>query len=236
MHIRVHLATDAGRLVALRRASELDKAFDGRPAVAFQSEAGQFLHDQLLVRRKVLAFGLDFHAHHFVAAPTQIVGLTALRYRPALSHSFHRESLLGLIGVDWLEIDSCASVIPLRDGPVFGCRSHRECVRDYFGVHPLALGGWACAIFDGNHGQVLPKAVNTVLAVFAESCFLSLLQLSQTLLEPSSSLFRGMQVASKEFGADLWIHALCIEGERLGNLRTSPVENTGRLSNTRQER
>src|ERR1035437_2611833 len=72
-----------------RGVSELDKAFDGRPTVAFQSEAGQFLHDQLLVSREVLAFWLDFHAHHFVAAPTQIVGPTALRYRPALSHSSH---------------------------------------------------------------------------------------------------------------------------------------------------
>jgi hypothetical protein len=142
-----------------------------------------------------------------------------IRYRPAFSHGLHRESLLGFIGVDWLKIDSCACGIPLRYGPALGRRSHRECVRDYFGVHPLALGGWACAIFDGNHGQLLPKAVNGVLAVLVESLLPSLLQLSQTLLEPSSSLFRGMQVASKEFGADLWIHALCIEGARLGILR-----------------
>src|ERR1039457_5189861 len=111
-----------------------------------------------------------------------------IRYRPAFSHGLHRESLLGFIGVDWLKIDSCACGIPLRYGPALGRRSHRECVRDYFGVHPLALGG---------------------LAVLVESLLPSLLQLSQTLLEPSSSLFRGMQVASKEFGADLWIHALC---------------------------
>src|ERR1019366_4089413 len=236
MRIRVLLAVDAGRRLDLRRVSELDKAFDGRPTVAFQSEAGQFLHDQLLVSREVLAFWLDFHAHHFVAAPTQIVGPTALRYRPALSHSSHRELLLGLIGVDWLEVDGCACGIPLRYGPALGRRSHRECVRDYFGVHPLALGGWACAIFDGNHGQLLPKAVNGVLAVLVESLLPSLLQLSQTLLEPSSSLFRGMQVASKEFGADLWIHALCIEGARLGILRRNggwrsrpPLEYTARV-------
>src|ERR1017187_3384349 len=66
--------------------------------------------------------------------------------------------------------------------------------------------------------------------------FLPVLDKSETLLEPSSSLFRGMQVASKEFGADLWIHALCIERARLGNLRRSPVEGLVRLSNTRQER
>src|ERR1019366_4981555 len=57
MRIRVLLAANAGGHLDLQRASKLDKAFDGRPAVAFQSEAGQFLHDQLLVRRKVFAFG-----------------------------------------------------------------------------------------------------------------------------------------------------------------------------------
>src|ERR1035441_7257823 len=123
MRIRVLLAVDVGRHLDLRRASELDKAFDGRPAVAFQSEAGRFLHDQLLVSREVLAFWLDFYAHYFIAAPTQIVGPTALRYRPALGHSSHRELLLGLIGVDWLEVDGCACGIPLRDGPVLGCKS-----------------------------------------------------------------------------------------------------------------
>src|ERR1035441_7573239 len=131
MRIRVLLAVDAGRHLDLRRASELDKAFDGRPAVAFQSEAGQFLHYQPLVSREVLAFWLDFHAHHVVASPTQIVGPTALRDRPALGHGFHREFLLGLIGVDGLEVDGCECGIPLRCGPVLGYRSHRECVRDY---------------------------------------------------------------------------------------------------------
>ena len=132
-----------------------------------------------------MAFWLDFHAHHFVASPTQIVGPTALRYRPTLGHSSHREFLLGLIGVDGLEVDGCECGIPLRYGPALGRRSHRECVLGSVGVDSLAVGGWASAIFDGDDGQLLPKAVNGVLAVFVESFFLSLLQLSQTLLEPS---------------------------------------------------
>ena len=74
---------------------------------------------------------------------------------------------------------------PLRYGPALGRRSHRECVLGSVGVDSLAVGGWACAIFDGDHGQLLPKAVNGVLAVLVESFLLSLLQLSQTLLEPS---------------------------------------------------
>ena len=108
------------RLPWITRASELDKSFYGRPPVAFQSEARQFLHYQLLVRRKILAFRLDFHAHHFVAAPAQIVGPTALRYRPALGHSFHREFLFGFVGVDWLEVDGCECGVPTRYGPALG--------------------------------------------------------------------------------------------------------------------
>ena len=108
-----------------------------------------------------------------------------IRYRPAFSHGLHRESLLGFIGVDWLKIDSCACGIPLRYGPALGRRGHRECVFAYVGIDSLAVGGWASAIFDGDHGQLLPKAVNGVSAVLVESFLLSLLQLRQTLLEPS---------------------------------------------------
>ena len=171
--------------LVLLAASELHEARDRGPAVAFQSEGGQLLCYQLLVRGEVLAFLLDFHAHYVVALPTQEIGPTPLRNRPASSQSPRREFLLGFVRVDPLEVDGCASIVPFGCGPAFGHRRGRECILGSVGLDSLGVDGWACTIFDGDHGQLLSEAVNGVLAVPVESLLLLQLQLGHTLLEPS---------------------------------------------------